>query len=71
MDRNIEAHRRIRAAAKAPTRGASWGRQIRSYVLDPYRIVKDERTGLVHHDPQAVLDGDLDAFMREALVRGR
>ena len=66
-----EAQRRIRSAAKAPSRGGSWGQQIRSYILAPHRMVKDERTGMVHHDPDAVLDGDLDGFMREALTHGR
>ena len=42
--------------------------QIRSYVLDPYTKVKDLRTGVETSDAQAVLDGDLDRFMREALA---
>lgn len=45
-----------------------WGRQIRSYVLQPYQVVKDLRTGVENPNPQAVLDGELDAFMAAALA---
>ena len=45
-----------------------WGSQIRSYVLAPYRMVKDHRTGHEMGDAGRVLDGDLDGFMRRALL---
>lgn len=45
-----------------------WGHQIRSYVLQPYQLVKDLRTGTESTSPQDVLDGDLDAFMEAALA---
>ena len=45
-----------------------WGHQIRSYVLQPYQLVKDLRTGVESTNPQAVLDGDLDEFMEAALA---
>lgn len=46
-----------------------WGHQIRSYVLQPYQMVKDTRTGVESTDPKAVLDGDLDAFLEAALAQ--
>jgi len=46
-----------------------WGHQIRSYVLQPYQLVKDLRTGVESRIPQDVLDGDLDPFMAAALAQ--
>lgn len=45
-----------------------WGSQIRSYVLHPYKMVKDLRTGLATADTQGVLDGDIDQFMKAFLM---
>ncbi len=50
-------------------RDIAWGSQIRSYVLQPYRLVKDHRTGLEIGNVDAVLDGDIDAFI-EASLKG-
>lgn len=46
---------------------ASWGNQIRSYVLHPYKLVKDLRTGVESDRPEQVLDGDLDKFIEEEI----
>ncbi|NBJ13527.1 peptide chain release factor 2 [Microvirga arsenatis] len=54
------------AAAKTDI---AWGHQIRSYVLQPYQMVKDLRTGVQSTSPQDVLDGDLDAFMEASLAQ--
>ena len=55
------------AATQASKTDIGWGHQIRSYVLQPYQMVKDLRTGVVNQQPQMVLDGDLDAYMAAAL----
>jgi peptide chain release factor 2 len=48
----------------------AWGSQIRSYVLHPYRLVKDHRTGIEIGNADAVLDGDLDQFIEAYLEAG-
>jgi peptide chain release factor 2 len=63
----VERAEEEREAEMARLRGehveAGWGNQIRSYVLQPYTMVKDLRTGVETSNPTAVLDGDLDAFI--------
>lgn len=46
-----------------------WGHQIRSYVLQPYQMVKDNRTGVERGNAQAVLDGDIDCYLEAALAQ--
>ena len=56
-------------AANAKKTDIGWGHQIRSYVLQPYQMVKDLRTSVEKGNPDAVLDGDLDEFMAAALAQ--
>jgi peptide chain release factor 2 len=70
--RLYEAELQKREAAAAAVESAKtdigWGHQIRNYVLAPYQLVKDLRTGVEKGNPDAVLDGDLDGFMSAALA---
>ena len=59
-----------RAKLKGQRVSAEWGSQIRSYTLHPYRLVKDHRTGYETGNAEAVLAGDLDAFIRSYLRLG-
>jgi peptide chain release factor 2 len=56
-------------AMNATKTDIGWGHQIRSYVLQPYQMVKDLRTGVETGNPSAVLDGDLDRFLAAALAQ--
>ncbi len=67
-----EELKRREAAANATESSKAdigWGHQIRSYVLQPYQMVKDLRTGMESSSPSDVLDGDLDEFMEASLSR--
>ncbi len=57
------------AADQAAKTDIGWGHQIRSYVLQPYQMVKDLRTGVATSNTGAVLDGDIDQFMEAALAQ--
>jgi peptide chain release factor 2 len=71
--RLLELEERRRREEIAKERGEAqdvgWGSQIRSYVLHPYQMVKDHRTDVEVSNVQAVLDGDLDEFVRAELLR--
>ena len=56
-------------AIEATKAEIGWGRQIRSYVLQPYQMVKDLRTGIETGNPSAVLDGDIDRFLEASLAQ--
>jgi len=63
-----EEEEKERQAIRGEVKAAEWGSQIRSYVLHPYKMVKDIRTRYEVSDPDAVLDGDLQGFV-EAYLR--
>ncbi len=71
--RLYEREMEIREAAASVTEASKteigWGHQIRSYVLQPYQLVKDLRTGVTSGTPSDVLDGDLEPFMEAALAQ--
>ena len=72
LARLMEREMRLRAEEVARLKGQhispEWGNQIRSYVLHPYKMVKDHRTGFETSDAEAVLDGDIDGFMSSYLT---
>jgi peptide chain release factor 2 len=67
-EREMEKKREEQAKLEKSKKRIEWGSQIRSYVLQPYRLVKDHRTGVEKGNVDAVLDGDLDDFMRKYLL---
>jgi peptide chain release factor 2 len=67
-ERELQKREAEANALEATKTEIGWGRQIRSYVLQPYQMVKDLRTGVETSDTGGVLDGDLDAFMGAALA---
>jgi peptide chain release factor 2 len=67
-ERELERRRQEQAERNAEKKDIAWGSQIRSYVLAPYRLVKDTRTGVETGNVDAVLDGDLDRFVRAYLL---
>lgn len=63
----LEQHKEKLSELKGPNQSAEWGNQIRSYVLHPYKQVKDLRTRHESSDPDRVLDGDLEPFINAFL----
>jgi peptide chain release factor 2 len=68
-ERELKRREAQAAAEQAAKTDIGWGHQIRSYVLQPYQMVKDLRTGVSTSNTGAVLDGDLDEFMAAALAQ--
>jgi len=66
-ERELQIREQAANAENASKTDIGWGHQIRSYVLQPYQLVKDLRTGVTSTAPSDVLDGDLDRFMAAAL----
>jgi peptide chain release factor 2 len=69
FEREIEKREAKAEAEQAAKTEIGWGHQIRSYVLQPYQMVKDLRTGVSTSNTAGVLDGDLDEFMQAALAQ--
>lgn len=67
-ERELQAREDAARATNAQKSEIGWGHQIRSYVLHPYQMVKDLRTGVERGNAQGVLDGDLDAYLEAALA---
>jgi peptide chain release factor 2 len=67
-DLELKKRQEKQAELEGQKRKIEWGSQIRSYVLHPYRMVKDLRTGYETADTQGVLDGDLNEFMKKFLM---
>ncbi len=70
-EREIEKRNKKRDEIEASKSDINFGSQIRSYVLHPYKLVKDHRTDYESHDPTAILDGDLMKFIEEFLSKDK
>ena len=68
MEIEVKKRAEEQAKLKGERVSAEWGSQIRSYVLHPYKLVKDHRSGYESTDPNAVLDGDIDALLEAYLI---
>jgi peptide chain release factor 2 len=69
-ERELERREAAANAEAAALTDIAWGHQIRNYVLQPYQLVKDLRTGVQSSDPSDVLDGAIDPFIEAALAQG-
>jgi peptide chain release factor 2 len=67
LELELEKKAQEQAKLKGEHITAEWGNQIRSYVLHPYKLVKDHRTGYETSNPTAVLDGDIDELLKAYL----
>ena len=67
-DIELKKRQAKQAELEGQKKSIEWGSQIRSYTLHPYKLVKDHRTGYETADTQGILDGDLNAFMKEFLM---
>ena len=67
-EQELEKRNKEKEKVEASKEEIGFGSQIRSYVLHPYQMIKDHRTNLETSNTQAILDGDLDAFIKEYLI---
>jgi len=68
--RELEKRMELQNELEGQKKKIEWGSQIRSYTLHPYKLVKDHRTSYETSDTQAVLDGDLNEFIKAYLMGG-
>ena len=68
-DFEIKKKEQKNQSAEASKSEIGWGHQIRSYVLQPYRLVKDNRTSHESTSPDKVLDGEIDDFLEQSLYQ--
>jgi peptide chain release factor 2 len=68
-EQEMEERRKQQEAVEGAKSDIAWGSQIRSYVLHPYKMVKDHRTNFENHSPDDVLDGDIAPFINEFLAK--
>jgi peptide chain release factor 2 len=66
-DLEMKAKEKKMEALVGDKKDITWGSQIRSYILQPYRLVKDHRTNVEVGDVDSVLDGDIEKFLKESL----
>ena len=64
-----EINKKKRRKIDASKSEIGWGHQIRSYVLQPYRLVKDNRTNFESTNPDKVLNGEIDEFLEQSLYK--
>jgi peptide chain release factor 2 len=65
----LEQHKETISELKGPSQSAEWGSQIRNYVLHPYNMVKDLRTGFETSDTEAVLNGEINNFIEASIAK--
>ena len=68
-ERELEERKKAQSEVEANKSEIGWGSQIRSYVLQPYKMVKDLRTATESSDPDRVLDGDIEPFINAFLTK--
>jgi peptide chain release factor 2 len=68
-DYEIKKKDKMNSASESTKSEIGWGHQIRSYVLQPYRLVKDNRTNHENTSPDKVLDGEIDDFLEKSLYQ--
>jgi peptide chain release factor 2 len=68
-ERELEERKKAQAVVEGAKSDVSFGSQIRSYVLHPYKLVKDHRTDVESFSPDEVLDGGVDPFINEFLAQ--